>query len=75
MRRLASNQIQLFSEEDFNVDTEQGLDGNCDFLLSRSTTPYLIENPTIILVDANKEGLDLSWGSVSPRWLPLKYLM
>jgi hypothetical protein len=45
-----------------NVDPEQSLDGVVDFLLSKSTTPYLIEAPIIMLVEADKEGLDLGWG-------------
>jgi hypothetical protein len=40
--RLAADQVQLFSGEEFNVDRERGLNGFCDFLLSRSTAPYVI---------------------------------
>ncbi len=60
--QLTQKRIQLFSGEELNVDTDRGLDGVVDFLLSRSTTPYLIEAPIIMLVEADKEGLDLGWG-------------
>jgi hypothetical protein len=36
VRRLIGNQISLFSGSSFEVDSSQGLDGRCDFILSRS---------------------------------------
>jgi hypothetical protein len=35
----------MFSGEDFNVDESQGLNGRCDFLISRSTEQLAIEAP------------------------------
>jgi hypothetical protein len=60
--QLTQKRVQLFSGEELNVDIDCGLDGVVDFLLSKSTTPYLIEAPIIMLVEADKEGLDLGWG-------------
>jgi hypothetical protein len=40
LRRLVHEPIQLFSGEEFNVDRELGLNGFCDFLLSKSTADY-----------------------------------
>ena len=40
--RLADNRIQLFSGEEFNVDRERGLNGFCDFLLSKSTISSMV---------------------------------
>jgi hypothetical protein len=62
VRRLAHDQVQLFSGEEFNVDKEQGLNGFCDFLLSKSTTSYIIEAPVIMLVEAKKGELDMGLG-------------
>jgi hypothetical protein len=62
VRRLAQDQIQLFSGEEFNVDKEQGLNGFCDFLLSKSTTAYIIEAPVVMLVEAKKGELDIGLG-------------
>ena len=59
---LTQKRVQLFSGQELNVDIDCGLDGVVDFLLSKSTTPYLIESPIIMLVEADKEGLDLGWG-------------
>ncbi len=60
--RLADNQIQLFSGEEFNVDRERGLNGFCDFLLSRSTISSIIQAPIVMLVEAKKGELDVGLG-------------
>jgi hypothetical protein len=60
--RLADNQIQLFSGEEFNVDRERGLNGFCDFLLSRSTISSIIQAPIVMLVEAKKGELDAGLG-------------
>jgi hypothetical protein len=62
VRRLTGAQVQLFSGEEFNVDKDQGLNGFCDFLLSRSTTAYVIEAPVVMLVEAKKGELDVGLG-------------
>jgi hypothetical protein len=59
---LADNQIQLFSGEEFNVDRERGLNGFCDFLLTKSTISSIIQAPIVMLVEAKKEELDVGWG-------------
>jgi hypothetical protein len=45
-----------------NIDTESGLNGICDFLLTRSTNELIIEAPAIILIEANKGELNAGWG-------------
>ncbi len=62
VRKLTNNSFELFSGEEFSVDREQGLNGFCDFLLSRSTAPYLIEAPIVMLVEAKKGELDVGLG-------------
>ena len=62
VRRLVHEPIQLFSGEEFNVDREKGLNGFCDFLLSKSKTSYIIEAPIIMLVEAKKGELDVGLG-------------
>ena len=52
--------ISLFSGTDFNVDYEQGLNGICDFLISKSSEQLAIEAPMLLLVEAKKENLNLT---------------
>ncbi len=60
--RLADNRVQLFSGEEFNVDRERGLNGFCDFLLSRSAISSIIQAPIVMLVEAKKGELDVGLG-------------
>jgi hypothetical protein len=61
VRKLVNNSVELFSGEEFSVDRERGLSGFCDFLLSKSTTPYLIQAPVVMLVEAKRGELDLGF--------------
>jgi hypothetical protein len=63
--RLSDNQIQLFSGEEFNVDRELGLNGFCDFLLSKSTISSIIQAPVVMVVEAKKGELDVGLGQCS----------
>ena len=40
----------LFSGIEFNVDTEKGLTGVCDFLISLSPLPFIVEAPISLFV-------------------------
>ncbi|WP_373546084.1 hypothetical protein [Chamaesiphon sp.] len=62
VRKLVHNSVELFSGEEFSVDRDLGLNGFCDFLLSKSTTPYLIQAPLVMLVEAKRGELDLGLG-------------
>jgi len=58
VRRLLNRSVSLFSGEDFSVDPASGLNGICDFLISRSPTQLEIEAPAIVIVEAKKENLN-----------------
>ncbi|NMG21305.1 hypothetical protein [Brasilonema bromeliae] len=62
VRRILNRQISLFSGEDFTVDEAVGLNGMCDFLLSRSPEVLEIEAPAIIVVEAKKADLRTGFG-------------
>jgi hypothetical protein len=62
VRKLVDNSVELFSGEEFSVDKDQSLNGFCDFLLSKSLTPYIVEAPVIMLVEAKKGELDVGLG-------------
>ena len=59
VREILDQKIALFSGEDFTVDASVGLNGICDFLISRSSELYAIESPVIVLVEAKKADLKL----------------
>ncbi|NJM58716.1 MAG: hypothetical protein HC857_16695 [Synechococcales cyanobacterium RU_4_20] len=59
VREILDRQVALFSGEEFTVDASVGLNGICDFLMSRSPELYAIESPVIALVEAKKADLKL----------------
>ncbi len=62
LRERFENRISFFSGIDFNVDSENGLTGVCDFLVSLSPAQLHLEAPIIILVEAKKEDLTVGLG-------------
>lgn len=57
LRRMLNNQISLFSGVKFNVDNTRGLNGFCDFLVSRDRQQSFIKSPVIALVEAKNDNL------------------
>lgn len=55
VRRLLDRQISLFSGEDFTVDPSIGLNGICDFLISKSLSQLEIQAPVVIIIEAKKK--------------------
>ena len=62
VRRILHNDISVFSGEEFNVDSNVGLNGYCDFLISRSNDQLAIEAPAIVLIESKKEDLKKGMG-------------
>lgn len=58
LRKQAEQQISIFSGTEFNVDEAHGLNGRCDFLVSRSPYQLLIESPIVIAVEAKQDDFD-----------------
>jgi hypothetical protein len=62
VRRILNQEISVFSGEQFDVDIDAGLNGVCDFLVSRSKEQLTVEAPTIVVVEAKKADLKLGLG-------------
>jgi hypothetical protein len=62
VRRICNHQIGIFSGEDFSIDEAIGLNGICDFLLTRSAEVLEIEAPAVIIVEAKKTDLKTGLG-------------
>ena len=57
VKRILGNKISLFSGIDFNIDPEKGLNGFCDFLISRSPQQLYVSSPIMVLVEAKNDNL------------------
>ncbi|MFP4102604.1 hypothetical protein [Coleofasciculus sp.] len=62
VRRILDQQISVFSGEEFNIDANVGLNGVCDFIISRSSEQLTVEAPTIVIVEAKKSDLKSGLG-------------
>ncbi|MCM0590520.1 MAG: hypothetical protein HEQ35_16180 [Gloeotrichia echinulata IR180] len=58
VRKILQRKISLFSGADFTVDTALGLNGVCDFVLSRSPEQLEVEAPAVMIVEAKKSDLN-----------------
>ena len=62
VRRQQKYQLSLFSGVDFVVAPEKGLNGFCDFILSRSMEQYFISSPIVTIVEAKNENIKAGLG-------------
>ncbi|MBD2194081.1 MULTISPECIES: hypothetical protein [Calothrix] len=57
IRRKFNYKISFFSGVDFTVDSQRGLNGFCDFILSLSSEQLLVRSPVVVLVESKNENL------------------
>ena len=59
---MTGHQIGFFSGVIFDVDKAQGLDGFCDYILTRTPRQLFIEAPIVMLVEAKNEDMKRGYG-------------
>jgi len=62
LRRQLQEQISLFSGVDFTVDDTKGLNGTCDFIITKSPEILIVTAPVITIVEAKKENITAGFG-------------
>lgn len=62
LRRQLKEQINLFSGVDFTVDDTRGLNGICDFIITKSPEILIVTAPVITVVEAKKENINAGLG-------------
>lgn len=62
VKRLLNRQVSVFSGTNFTVDIAAGLNGVCDFLISRSPEQFEIEAPAVMLVEAKRDNINSGLG-------------
>jgi hypothetical protein len=62
VREILNSEVSVFSGEEFNVEPETGLNGYCDFLVSRSKEQIAVEAPVLIIIEAKKADIKLGLG-------------
>ena len=62
VRRLTGRRIGFFSGIEFNVAAEEGLNGYCDYILSRSPHQLVLKAPVMAIVEAKNEDMKQGMG-------------
>jgi hypothetical protein len=55
---LSGRSFGLFSGTELNVDAKRGLDGECDFLLSREPLMYMLKAPLVAVATAKNDNVN-----------------
>ena len=57
LRRLLGGAMGLFSGVEFDVDVDKGLNGFCDFILTRTTRQFILTAPLVAIVESKNDNL------------------
>ena len=69
VRKHFLDRASLFSGVELNVDRDRGLNGVCDFLLSRSPSQLMLKAPVVVVVEAKKENINGALGQcIAEMW-------
>jgi len=74
LKRQLHDKINLFSGVEFNVDAAQGLNGICDFIITRSPERLIITAPVMIIVEAKKENIPAGLGQCVAEMIAARIL-
>ena len=62
VKRLMGDKISIFAGVEFNVDRDKGLNGVCDFLVSKGGTQFFVTAPVLAVAEAKNESLEAGLG-------------
>jgi hypothetical protein len=62
LRRMLGGRFSLFSGVEFDVDSSRGLNGYCDFILSRSPLQSVLTAPVVAIAEAKNDNLHTGLG-------------
>jgi hypothetical protein len=62
LRRLLGGRFGLFSGIEFDVDASRGLNGYCDFILTRSPLQSVLTAPVVAIAEAKNDNLRTGLG-------------
>lgn len=57
--RLFGGRFSLFSGENLDVSAEEGLNGECDFILCAKADAVVVEAPVVCVIEAKRENFEL----------------
>jgi hypothetical protein len=70
--RLNSDFLTVYSGQSLEVDTENGLNGACDFIIAKDIKTYTVSYPLIQIVEAPKGDIDLGVAQCAAQMIGAK---
>ncbi|NEQ41481.1 MAG: hypothetical protein F6K40_36925 [Okeania sp. SIO3I5] len=62
LKQQFESNISLFSGREFNVDSQLGLIGYCDFIISKSPSQLIIKSPVAVIIEAKNDNIQSGLG-------------
>ena len=72
MEQMMGKSFAIHSGKKLDVDSTKGLNGECDFILSKGRMSNTIQAPIFSMVEAKKQDLDLGYGQCIAQMLGAK---
>ncbi len=69
LERRNPNQFMIYSGKSMDVDKSKGLNGECDFIVSKGEATRVIQAPIFSLVEAKKQDIDLGLGQCAAQMI------
>jgi len=66
-REILEEKIHIFSGVWLDAAAEQGLKGECDFILARTASAYDLQGPLMVVLEAKKHDLDVGLGQCAAQ--------
>jgi hypothetical protein len=68
-RKRLQHRINIFSGIRLDGDPDTGLKGECDFILARSVTTFVLQAPLMLILEAKKNDIDAGLGQCAAQML------
>jgi len=62
VRKISKKQISIFSGKQFDIDSKKGLNGVCDYIISKNPDIFILRKPVVTIVEAKRGILEGGWG-------------
>jgi len=69
VRKIANKQISVFSGKKFDIDSKRGLNGVCDYLISKNPDIFVLREPVVAIVEAKRGILEEGWGQCAAEMI------
>jgi len=66
-RRINNDFFTVYSGDTLTADKEKGLSGECDYIITKDTNSYYVNNPIITIAEAKKQDIELGINQCSAQ--------